>query len=252
MKKPNHQGKILKDHHKVGKKFLPPLMQIGNIVEVSFVDQKLPCLVWMSALYGRLDGRVATKIIIEFVTNSESVVEGFKHSSLTMLGGYIGLSSEQKAKIYSRVSKQPYFKTLLENLEHQFHLVKDYPLGFLFEHHDYGLDREEAIEMLKEDVSHLLDRYSDIATKVQVTTLYCDLESERHKISSHIEIPNFNSVHTNPSSDEANRAASFARNHLNQSPSMLEGIEGFEYKHHNWDKTFWDLVFQLDGCSHEY
>jgi hypothetical protein len=49
------------------------MMQLPNMQKTSFIDELLPSLIWMSALYSRCDGRLATKVIVEFIKDSESV-----------------------------------------------------------------------------------------------------------------------------------------------------------------------------------
>src|SRR5690606_41626673 len=51
------------------------------------------------------------------------------------------------------IENQAMLNFLRESLVHQHHLLKDYPLDFLFEDYAYGVDKEEALEQLKEDRS---------------------------------------------------------------------------------------------------
>lgn len=251
MKKSNHQGKVLKDHKKVGKEFIPPLMQIDKMRETSFVNDRLPCLIWMSSLYLRLGDRNATKVIVDFIDTAYNCFEGEKIAPLQYMGSYTTLSDSKKNELYETLRTKPYFNDVLSNLEHQYHLLKSYPLAFLFSEHQYGVDREDAIEMLKEDVEALLDRLSSKATKVQVTAVYAEIISGRMKISAHIDLPDFNAIFKAPESDDAKRVASFARAHINgfAAASFLKEIGVPE---NNWPETFWNEAFDLDGCDNGY
>ena len=229
------------------------MKQIASMQEVSFVDELLPSLVWMAALYLRCGGRRATKVITEFVKDSEAVFGDKRPQPLHEIGNFSLLSKEQKIDIYNAVRDKEYFETLLENLEHQHHILQDYPLSFLFDGHIYGVDKAEAVEMLSEDVKTLLDRYSSIATKVQVTAVYTTLETGRLKISNKIDLPDFNTVFTKPESDEANRAAAFARANMNGSIGIFrQDNDELNITAHSWAKDFWAQTFKLSGCTSEY
>ncbi|WP_419227287.1 hypothetical protein [Alteromonas sp. OM2203] len=251
MKKSNHQGKVLKDHKKVGKKFIPPLMQMDMMRETSFVNDRLPCLIWMSALYRRIGDRKATEFIVDFIETAYKCSEGEKVAPLQYMGSYTSLPDSIKNELYGTLKTKPYFNDLLSNLEHQYHLLKSYPFAFLFSEHQYGVDREDAIEMLKEDVESLLDRMSSEATKVQVTAVYAEMTSGRMKISAHIDLPDFNAIFKAPESEDAKRVAGFARAHINgfAAASFLKEIGIPE---NQWPKTFWDEAFDLDGCENGY
>ena len=229
------------------------MKQIANLQETSFIDELLPSLIWMSALYLRCDGRLATKIIVEFIKDAEAIFIEERPQPLHEIGNFTLLSKEQKRAIYDVVKNKDYFETLLDNLEHQHHILKGYPLNFLFEDHIYAVDKTEAIDMLSEDVKILLDRHSSIATKVQVTAVYTTLETGRLKISNSIELPDFNAVFTKPDSEEANRAAAFARANMNGSIGMFrQDNDELNIKAHSWVKDFWAQTFKLSGCTSEY
>jgi hypothetical protein len=229
------------------------MLQLQNMQETSFVDELLPSLIWMSALYSRCNGRLATNIIVEFIKDAESVFGDKRPQSLFEIGNFTLLSSEEKQAIYDLVKGKDYYEVLLNNLEHQHHILNGYPLSFLFEEHVYGVDKSEAIDMLTEDVKVLLDRYSPLATKVQVTSLYTTLVTGRLKISSAIDLPDFNKVFSDPDSDEAKRAASFARANLNGTIGMFKhGNDDLNIKANSWVKDFWAQVFKLSECTSEY
>jgi hypothetical protein len=119
MKKSNHQGRVLKDHQKVGKKFIPPIMQINNMKETSFVEERLPCMIWMAALYNRAGDKLATKVIVDFIESVYKCCKDQKVAPLQYMGSYISLNDVQKNNIYNSFKKKPYYDMLLSNLEHK-------------------------------------------------------------------------------------------------------------------------------------
>lgn len=44
------KGQVLLDHKKVGKRFVPPLLQLGPLGEIKWIDCILPELLWLGLL----------------------------------------------------------------------------------------------------------------------------------------------------------------------------------------------------------
>ncbi|ELL0578882.1 hypothetical protein Q6U58_003743 [Vibrio cholerae] len=219
MVKGNHQGQILRDHKKVGQKFIPPLMQLPNMKETSFRDNTLPCLIWLSAIFLRNPDRQSVHYVIEFLVKCKDILDGIENQAM--------------------------LNFLRESLVHQHQLLENYPLDFLFEDYAYGVDKEEALEQLKEDVSALLDRYTMHSTKVQTTAFVSMTATGKLFLSSAIDLPDFNSIFTAPDSDESKRVASFVRANINAGA----GFQDAEGGENEWSKSFWSQCFDMEACS---
>lgn len=245
MAKGNNQGQVLRDHKKVGQKFIPPLMQLPNMKETSFRDNILPCLIWLSAIFLRNPDRQSVHYVIEFLIKCKCILNDDKSPALVFLNNFDKLTAEQKGRISEGIEDQAMLNFLRESLVHQHHLLEDYPLGFLFEDYVYGVDREEALEHLKEDVSALLDRYTMHSTKVQTTAFVSMTATGKLFLSSAIVLPDFNSIFTAPDSDESKRVASFVRANINAGA----GFQDAERGENEWSKSFWSQCFDLEACS---
>lgn len=123
----NHQGSVLKDHKKVGKKLIPPLMQLPNLKETSFRDNTLPCLVWFSAIFLRNPDRQAVHNIVEFLIKCGEILSNDEYSPLAFLNNFDKLIPEQKKRILNQFDDYNMLTFICQNLVHQFHLFKNYP-----------------------------------------------------------------------------------------------------------------------------
>src|SRR2546426_5506644 len=57
---------VLKDHKRVGKRFLPPFLYlIGNMHETKWLDRPVPELVWITLLIGSLGLRRANQVAVD-------------------------------------------------------------------------------------------------------------------------------------------------------------------------------------------
>lgn len=237
---------VLKDHKKEGKRLIPPMMQIPKMELVSFKDNTLPCLIWISGLFVRASDREAAQKPIEFIKRCHDILgTEIAIQPLTFLNSFNSLSTDQKQAIVANSEIKIIKEFLWRNLSHQIFLFKDHPLSFLFEGLNAEISNEAAIQRLKQDVAGMLNRSSQHATKVQVTALVSMIASKRLIISPHINLPDFNSIFTDPESDEAKRAASHARASLNTDAGYMFS----EGKINLWAKSFWKQAFYLDGCE---
>lgn len=245
MIKGNNQGSVLRDHKKVGQKLIPPLMQLPKLKETSFRESTLPCLVWVSAIFLRKNEKQAVRYIIEFLKKCQDILGEDKSPALIFLNNFDKLTQSQKDELIRKFNDDEILNFLRESLVHQYHLLANYPLSFIFKGYTYGVDREEALDLLKEDVSALLDRYSLHSTKVQTTAFISMTATGKLKMSSKIEMPDFNSIFTAPDSPESKRVASLVR-------AMINGGAGFQDEEggeNDWSKLFWNQCFDLEECS---
>jgi len=241
----NHQGKVLKDHKKVGQKLIPPFMQLPNLKETSFKNNTLPCLIWISAILLRVEDRVAVEHIIEFLIKCKKILNGENSPALVFLNNFDKLTRAQKMSIVKNLNDDPMLSFLRENLVHQYHLLDKYPLSFIFEDNTYEVDRDKAIELLKEDVAALLDRHTIHSTRVQTIAFISMTATGKLFISPEIDLPDFNSIFTAPDSEESKRVASYIRANIN-SGAGFQDKEGGE---NDWSKSFWSKSFDLEDCA---
>lgn len=245
MTKSNHQGKVLKDHKKVGKKLIPPMMQLPNLKETSFIDNTLPCLVWISALFLRNSDKDAVHNLVEFLRECKDVLGDDKSPPLAFLNNFDKLTENQKKKIIQDLGGDYKAAFLRDSLTHQNQLLHEYPLSFIFTEAPDELEHNQALEMLKEDVSALLDRYSIHSTKVQTTAIVSMAATGKLFFSSKIDLPDFNAIFTDPESEESRRVASFVRANINAGA----GFQDTEGGENSWAKLFWKQAFDLEPCS---
>lgn len=219
-------------------------MQIQNIVETSFIDSGIPDLIWISALFNSAHDKAAVDGVIEFLIACHKVIASEQYPPLSFLSSFDRLTATQKSSIVSDPECKKRIPFLKKELWHQYALLDRYPLAFIFTEEMPPIDRVIALDRFKRDVQELLDRSSHHATKVQTTAVVGVMASGKMSISRSIDLPDPNSVFTNPESPEARRVASFMRASLNARPNMDEG-----HLSTGWANDFWGQAYKLDGCS---
>ncbi len=236
--------KILEGHKKVGKKLIPPALQIPNITFTSFRDDSLPDLIWIAAFFLRSNDKVAVDSLMLFLESCKEILDDDSAPCLTFLSNFNKLNNDQKQLLVEGLNNKPILNHLMDKLKHQNYLFTDYPLKFLFGNSSQEHDKKRYIKQLEEDVISLLDRHSDIATKIQVTALVSMMATGKMFVFKEIILPDFNAIFTNPDSDDAKKAASFARATLNSGI----GFNSQNEQTNMWPKSFWKQSFSLSGC----
>jgi hypothetical protein len=215
-------------------------MQLPNVVATSFRDEVLPDLVWLAAIFRKIDDRTAVALSIDFVKLCSSALPE-EAPPLVKLGNFDRLPTDGKNLILAKFREWSGRKLFLSILGYQAELFPDYPLAFLF---DEGWSKGRAsIRQLKSDVESLLDRYARPATKVQVTAVVALAVSGKFIFTETVEVPDFNAIFTDPESDAARRAASFSRASLNAGTGLDDN------RTERWVNSFWRQAHDLEGCQ---
>ncbi len=235
--------KILDGYKRDGKRLIPPMMLLPNMVETSFRDSKIPELIWMSGLFGQLDTKSAVNVIVEFIIECDKAIYPEIIKPLAFLSNFQALTESQKQKIQEHPGCNKYIPIISMNLGYQNYLFDDYPLAFIFPKPN-DVIRSEAINQLKIDVAKLLDRNSFDAMKVQTAALVSMMATNKMIIGKGVGMPDLNMIFTEPESSEGRMAASLVRASLNAGAS-LNISEDIGRK---WVESFWITAYDFEGC----
>lgn len=235
---------ILEGHKRLGNRMIPPMLQIPNMTFTAFRNDMLPDLVWMAPFFLRCNDRIAVNTIMDFLKVCTDAIDDDTTSPLSFLSNFDKLNDEKKYCVINKLRSSDVLEIVLKQLNHQNSLFHDYPLKFIFADNLEQIDKDHAVKLLEEDVDPLLDRYSQIATKVQVTTIVSMMATGKLFIHQDIDFPDPNSIFLDPSSDEAKKVASFARASLNAGTGF--DTDNAELK--TWPKSFWNQAFKLSEC----
>jgi hypothetical protein len=233
--------KVLEGHKKKGAKFIPPMMQIGNLQEVSYLNDALPNLIWMGLVFERYGYRRGVQLISDFVSIAYEKCAG-EGGNFSYLCYYSKLDVSIKASIYRELKSKGILYPLQEAIAPLSCLFRLFPALFLKP--DFKVDETLLIPRLKTTMKKSMDRYSKMATAIQVTAFYNLGANGKLHMASHIDIPDLDSIFTAPDSDEANRAASFARLNVN-------GELGFRKDEisKGWVRDFWLQIYKFESCE---
>jgi len=240
MKKKKRQ--VLQGHKRVKTRFIPPLMQIGNIKETSYINDLLPHLVWMSLLIEHMGLRKGISAIIRLVKLAHGLHQSINHVNFAICGNHHKLTSLEKAELLKALEGSGELHTYQEALLPLLQLHPDCPMDYLGSP-TAPSERSHLVSKLAEAVDGIFDRYGPGASIVQANVVVCRASTGGLFIAEHIGMPDFDAMINDPESEAGRHAASFAR-----TSSMQEFITDEEGQYMEWPKLFWRRNYRLDTC----
>lgn len=240
MKKKKRQ--VLEGHKRVKTRFIPPLMQIGNIKETSYVNDLLPHVVWMSLLIESLGLREGISAGLRLIKLAHGLHRSDKHVNFAICGNHGKLTSEEKAALLRALNSSSELPTYQEGLLPLLHLHPDCPMAYLGSPPDPP-ERSRLVSKLADAVDVIFDRYGAGASIVQANVVVGRASTGGLFIAEHIGMPDFDAMIKDPESEAGRRAASFAR-----TSSMQEFMPDEEGRYMEWPKAFWRRNYRLDAC----
>jgi hypothetical protein len=228
-----------------GKRFIPPIYRLPEVVETNFREEKIPELCWVSSLFLQLSDNQAVELVVEFIKACEQRLGKDSTKPLVFISNYLALSRDQMANLMSDSRCQRLFPVLGRFLRHHICLLEGYPLAPLVPLENNSREDGPEVEQLKSDVGELLDRRCHHATKVQATVLISLMATGRLHISRHIPAPDINAIFASPGSEEAEKAAGFVRSTLNAGSKFYVHRDVSEI----WRKSFWSQTYGLAPCE---
>ena len=238
---------VLSDHQRVGKRFIPPLLQLGPFTDVKWVDLILPELLWLGILnhtYGKGRGaELGLKL-------AQAAVKVFTAEPIPWFGStsaYTSLDDAQKAEVLKILQEANHLEPLKMALIPFPLFYHQCPLNFLFEGSITApREPERLLEEVKDFISTLFDRTAEPATFMQADAVYTAFVTDKLVVSREVSLANFPEIEKYPHTEESKRVASGVRGVLN----MMFGTV-FEKKQGSWNGYFWNRGLELQPCDLE-
>lgn len=232
--------KNLEGYKQEGKRFIPPLKQLPNLREQSYVNDMLPQLAWLALIHDRAGYRAGAQVLEAVVDETKSLPTGESSLNYATQAAYAETPADVKSAIVRNWEQRGLLTMVRDAIAPLILLYDECPLAFAGPPED-ALPQEVLLRRISETVGRHLDRNETPGTILHGTLLLTRLMAGTVKFSQQIEVPDFNAVIDDPRSDEARRAASFMR--------ASAGAEwGFMAIPNNWARHFWNRNAELSPC----
>lgn len=238
----NKKKGVLQDHKRIGKRFIPPLLQLRNIKDVSFIKQLLPHLVWMGLINHRFEYAKGVRLAIDLAKITHSVFGGEKHANFALCGNYSLLSPEAKSEVVAICEKKGWLNDIRRSLAPLVLQYDDFPMAFLGIG-ELDVRPEVLLQELKKVVGKCINKYETAGLVLQTNLIMVQATTGGLRISQDIRLPDFDSIINDPGSEAAKRAAAFVR------AGSFAMCMPDEHILEKWSKSFWNQGLKVDSCS---
>lgn len=238
--------KVLPDHSQVGKKLIPPMLQIPNLQFIQWSKNIIPELLWIGLLNEKFGLETGTNLAVSLAeeatkanTNKGKKIWFAKTSSFSLL------DNRQKLQITDNLHDKLTY--LQEGLLVFTLFYPECPLNFLYKKENIKKsNKQQELTNLKITLSKIFSRREPPATFVQATAFYIGLVSRIIHIVKDVNVPleNFPEIVNYPKTEESKKIASFVRASINSffGPPTYEKIPP-------WPTYFWNRGLEITPCE---
>lgn len=240
--------RVLSDHQKVGKRFIPPFLQkISNLKEVMWLDYILPELLWLGLLNEFYDHRTGAALALSLAKAAVTVNDQPNKIWFASTSSYSTLKKNKKNKIITFLKSSNELELLQKALFPLGAFYPKCPLNFLFG--DRLLRTKKPNEILKKFkflLSRMFDRTAIHSTRMQANAVYIAFVTEMLIVDSKTSLANFPAIADYPETEESIRIAASVR-------ATTTGFFGLEQnkKYSPWSTYFWNRGLELESCDYE-
>ena len=236
------QQEILKDHKRIGKRFVPPLMQLG-IEEVSYINKLLPEIIWMGLVFDCINYREGISFCEKIAKLAHEIYASEKYANFALCSSFSHLENRQKEELVNKLNNKKLLEPIQLYLAPLIVLYDNFPMSFLGVTQN-KIEKEILVKRIKEGIRRYMNKYEKSGLLLQTTAVYIRGITGGLLLSKHIEPPDLNSIIDNPESEPAKRTGAFVRSNV-----LMEIMSPESESLTKWADSFWDQGLQVDTCE---
>lgn len=234
--------RILRDHKRVGKRFVPPFLAALNMEEVNYVNDLLPHLVWIGLLTYKFGFRRGIELAIALAKAGHEIHRDEPPANFSLCQAYGVVSDANRELLLRRMHEEHQLEEIQKGLQPLLQLHPSCPMAWLGASGGTA-SQSDALHTLSQVVADNLDRTSNAATILQTTAVVIRIACGKLYVSNKIELPDFDLVLLAPDTEGGRRAGSFAR-----SVMMSECSAESRALWQPWSRLFWKQNYRLSPC----
>lgn len=251
-KKSKKSEKVLSDHVRKGKRFIPPLLAAMGEKHSSFSWAKdiVPEVFWISLLQHYFGLEKGIEIVLQIVLIADSFYEeGEVKPLFCKITSFEELDADQKNTIIEELEKSEALSNIQSCLAPFFDLFPESPLSFLKPEQQLGGDGK-MFDLIFPDI---YDRYSKVAVYTVATAAYLGLRQgkiilagEKAEEMRDKMIEDFKAIPEYPDTDRSQLAASTFRAMVPM--FILQKEEESPEVDEDWHEYFWTRMTGKGDC----
>jgi hypothetical protein len=254
--------KVLSDHKREGKRFIPPFLQLtGPWKDANWMGTIIPEFLWI-ALVNNFHGIKEGAHLCLSLARAATIATGISPAEFSkkfgqcpkqlfaMTTSYSSLSVEQQANLLSQLRNANQLDSIVLALRPLVSFYPECPLNFLFQGSDTTVG-SEGLGQFKHVLVSLFDKYTKPATFMLATAIYIAFCTNKLKIvvgdsdqSTGPEIlAKFPVIERYPDTEESRAVAAGVR-------AAIYSFIGSSETSSEWPNYFWNRRLELESCNY--
>lgn len=240
--------KVLQDHKRQGKSFIPPFTHmLGPFHETSWVKTMLPEFLWIALIQDYYGHRKGVTLITSLTQLARKCLLSEKQRIFATISSFGELAVDEQLCLQNKLVASG---ELFEIQKALFPLVTFYPecpLRFLYSNNqNYTRETEQGLERFKTLVEGLYNKTSRDTMMVQATAIWLAFDSGVLKVFKDLALASFPEVEKYPHTELSQKVAASIR------ASMYMFFTEPHYQvSSNWPQYFWNRGLEIDRCYFE-
>lgn len=235
----NKTAKPLSDHKQNGKKFTPPMLQVGEFREISWVQEVLPELLWLVLINKQLGFQRASLVLSDLINQILQELAP-RREWLATVSSWSLLDSSNKANVRKFLIRNNALPEIQEALIDLISFFPNCPLGFLFEDCPRVVMAPD-ITRLKFVINSCFDKTSSNATFAMAQAVHIAIVADLLRV---VEVGNIDQIVDYPHTENSRRVASALRSTVNA--FFINPLQDYVK---DWSKNFWNRGLELEKCT---
>lgn len=228
---------LFEDHKRKKKKLFPPLMELGNLKEVSYISQIIPETIWIALLIKKHGLQQGTQLSLDLVKTTSEMSD--TKSIVSFISSFELLTADEKAVIKKNLLEANVLHKIQDALKNFISIYPFCPLNFLFDVVEEGYDLEEIKDVLEK----LFDIKSSEATFMLGSVIYHFGAMGRLHIVKDTALSKLPDLKDYPNTALSQMIASGVR------ATMYTLMNDTFYNSAGkWHKMFWTRGIELEPC----
>ncbi len=238
--------KILQDHKRKGKAFIPPFTSMmGPLEEVSWIKTILPELLWIALIQDCYGHREGVELITSLTRAIRQCTISKKPRMFATISSFVQLTHDEQLCLQQKLTTQAMFK-IQKALFPLIFYYPECPLKFLFSFPNEREIPKPDINQFKVLVANLYNKREKTPMMVQSTAIWVAFDSGVLKVSKDTALAKFPEIEKYPNTELSKNIAGSIRAAMH-----MFFIDRYYPTASEWPKYFWNRGLKIDRCYFE-